>query len=58
MWLNNIDQEMDKISDLIEKGFTWIAMDTEFPGIYFSTVVEQNQSEMMYRMLKMNVDNL
>ena len=49
---------MLKISYLIEEGFTWVAMDTEFPGIVYNYVIDNNSPEMGYNILKMNVDNL
>lgn len=49
---------MLKISHLIEEGYTWVAMDTEFPGIVYSYVIDNNSPEMGYNILKMNVDNL
>ena len=33
-------------------------MDTEFPGILYNYVIDNNSPEMGYRLLKMNVDNL
>lgn len=49
---------MRKIAHLIEEGYTWVAMDTEFPGIVYNYVIDNNSPEMGYNILKMNVDNL
>lgn len=58
VWNHNAEEEFRKISNLLEQGFTWIAMDTEFPGILYNYVIDNNSPEMGYRILKMNVDNL
>ena len=58
VWSHNVEEEMAKISKLIDQGYTWIAMDTEFPGILYNYVMDNNSPEMGYRILKMNVDNL
>lgn len=57
VWKHNVEEEFWKIADLIEEGYTWIAMDTEFPGIIYD-YVNNNQPDFGYRTLKMNVDNL
>jgi CCR4-NOT transcription complex subunit 7/8 len=58
VWKYNLEKEFSRISKLIEEGYTWIAMDTEFPGIVFNYVMDSNSAEMGYRILKMNVDSL
>ena len=58
VWKYNVGEEFTNISDLIEEGYTWVAMDTEFPGILYNYVIDNNSPEMGYRLLKMNVDNL
>ncbi len=58
VWKYNVIEEMAKISQLIIQGYNWIAMDTEFPGILYNYVIDQNSAEMGYRILKMNVDEL
>lgn len=58
VWKQNVEEEMKIISNLIEEGYTWIAMDTEFPGILYNYVIDNNHPEMGYRILKMNVDSL
>lgn len=58
VWMHNVEEEFRKISNLIDEGFTWVAMDTEFPGILYNYVIDSNQPELGYRILKLNVDNL
>lgn len=59
VWKHNVKQEFKRISLLLDEGFTWVAMDTEFPGILYNFMMDnQNQPEMGYLILKMNVDNL
>lgn len=36
VWQENLEEEIDKISDLIQEGFTHISIDTEFPGILYT----------------------
>ena len=54
VWSENLEEEMNIISKLIEK-YPYVAMDTEFPGIvhYIGKVKESN-----YRNIKANVDDL
>ena len=40
VWAHNVEEEMAKISKLIKEGYTWVAMDTEFPGIIYTYVME------------------
>lgn len=58
VWKYNIEKEMTKISNLIDEGYSYVAMDTEFPGIVYNYVIDNKTPEMGYRILKMNIDNL
>lgn len=59
VWNHNVKQEFRRISLLLDEGYTWVAMDTEFPGILYNFMMEsQNPHEMGYLILKANVDNL
>lgn len=58
VWKYNAEKEVARIAALIAEGFTFVAMDTEFPGIVYNYVVDNRTPEMGYRILKMNVDNL
>ena len=45
MWLYNFEEELQKISDLVEQ-YPMIAMDTEFPGVViedFPTLMNQKE---------------
>lgn len=58
VWKYNAEKEFQRVSKAIEEGFTWVAMDTEFPGFVFNYMMDNKTPEMGYRILKMNVDNL
>ena len=60
VWKHNVEAEFRKISQLLDEGYTWVAMDTEFPGILYNYVMESqnSQPEVGYVLLKMNVDNM
>lgn len=55
VWADNLDEEMLKISTLIET-YTNISMDTEFPGFYKKNETGTNQDA--YQLIKGNVDIL
>ena len=55
VWANNLDEEMAKISDLIED-YKYIAMDTEFPGFFGRN--EGNTTDSGFKFIKNNVDSL
>jgi hypothetical protein len=55
VWADNLDEEMLKISTLIEK-YNNISMDTEFPGFYKKN--EGNGTQDAYTLIKSNVDIL
>lgn len=40
VWRENVDEEFRKISRLLDEGYTWVAMDTEFPGIVINSCPE------------------
>lgn len=52
VWEDNFEEEMDTIQELLEK-YNYVAMDTEFPGVYF-----QGDNVTGYSMIKTNVDQL
>lgn len=52
VWEDNFEEEMYKVSQLIEK-YKYVAMDTEFPGVYF-----QSSDLTGYNLIKANVDVL
>jgi CCR4-NOT transcription complex subunit 7/8 len=52
VWEDNFEEEMDKIQELLEK-YNYVAMDTEFPGVYF-----QGDNITGYSLIKTNVDQL
>jgi len=52
---DNFQDEIKILSKLVEK-YNYVAMDTEFPGVVFQSIV--NTREMYYRVVKANVDKL
>lgn len=58
VWASNLTEELTNIAALISEGYNHVAIDTEYPGLYFKpksmdcTVAEQ------YAVIKMNVDKL
>lgn len=52
VWDDNIETEIDKITQLLEK-YNYVSMDTEFPG-----VVIQSENLIGYQFIKSNVDEL
>ena len=58
VWKYNCQKEFLKISELLDEGFTHVAMDTEFPGFLFDCSGKEINSEMIYQVVKMNVDKL
>lgn len=55
VWAENLDEEMLKISKLLET-YTNISMDTEFPGFYKKN--ENGAIQDAYTLIKSNVDIL
>lgn len=58
VWKFSVEQEFAHISSLLDKGYTYVAMDTEFPGIVYNYNSIERSPEVGYRMLKQNVDSL
>jgi CCR4-NOT transcription complex subunit 7/8 len=58
VWNHNIDSAVKKISKLIDK-YSYVAMDTEFPGIVARPITPSKPSnEYQYQTLRCNVDLL
>lgn len=58
VWEENLEEEMTKIRHLIEH-YTFISMDTEFPGVVAKPVGNfQSHSSFLYQQLRCNVDLL
>ena len=55
VWSKNLDEEISKISDLLEQ-YPYIAMDTEFPGFFGRN--EGQTQDSGYKFIKTNVDQL
>lgn len=61
VWKENFFEEMTRIKDLVlNQGYNYIAMDTEFPGVPFlpRALTQQVDEEFSYYMTKENVDRL
>jgi CCR4-NOT transcription complex subunit 7/8 len=58
VWKYNAHKEFLRIHELLELGFTHVAMDTEFPGFLYDCGGQEINSEIIYRVVKMNVDKL
>ena len=56
VWANNLDEELIKISQLIEK-YNYIAIDTEFSGFIQKTTLS-TLGEQLYKALRFNVNSL
>lgn len=56
VWKYNCEKEFLKINELINQGFTFVAMDTEFPGFIFDYNGAEINSEIIYSVVKANVD--
>lgn len=57
VWEDNLDEEMEKIRDLIGQ-YPYVAMDTEFPGVVVRPTMDYNSPEYPYTSMKVNVDLL
>ena len=58
VWRYNLEKEFSKISQILDEGFTYVAMDTEFPGVIYTANVEAKSPQLAYSILKSNVDDL
>jgi CCR4-NOT transcription complex subunit 7/8 len=58
VWKYNCEKEFLRINELLEQGFTFVAMDTEFPGFLFDGGGKEINAETIYQVVKMNVDHL
>lgn len=58
VWKYNCHKEFLRISELLDQGYTHVAMDTEFPGFLFDCSGKEINAEMIYQVVKMNVDKL
>ncbi|XP_074649705.1 CCR4-NOT transcription complex subunit 7-like [Tubulanus polymorphus] len=58
VWDSNVEEEFKKIRKIIHK-YSFVAMDTEFPGVVARPIGEfRSTSEYQYQLLKCNVDLL
>ncbi|XP_035222011.1 CCR4-NOT transcription complex subunit 7-like isoform X3 [Stegodyphus dumicola] len=58
VWANNMEQEFMKIRQIIQN-YTYVAMDTEFPGVVARPIGEfRSTGEYQYQLLRCNVDLL
>lgn len=55
VWADNFVEEIKKLSSYLDK-YTYVAMDTEFPGVVYQS--NMTSREAYYRTIKTNVDNL
>lgn len=59
VWEDNLEEEIEKISDYVQQGYSYISMDTEFPGILYTQQYDLNMiPEQGYQYLKKNVDSM
>ncbi|XP_014346299.1 CCR4-NOT transcription complex subunit 7 isoform X2 [Latimeria chalumnae] len=58
VWACNLDEEMKRIRQVIRK-YTYVAMDTEFPGVVARPIGEfRSNADYQYQLLRCNVDLL
>ncbi|KAJ7316522.1 CCR4-NOT transcription complex subunit 8 [Pogona vitticeps] len=58
VWANNLEEEMRKIREIV-LSYSYIAMDTEFPGVVVRPIGEFRSSiDYQYQLLRCNVDLL
>ena len=59
MWFDNFNEELPRITELLEK-YPYIAMDTEFPGVIYDEPPEpyRTSEQRDYKKVKLNVDNM
>lgn len=58
VWKYNVYKEFIRINELLEQGFTNVAMDTEFPGFLYDCGGQEINPDIIYQVVKMNVDKL
>ncbi|XP_067313813.1 CCR4-NOT transcription complex subunit 7 isoform X2 [Pseudorasbora parva] len=58
VWASNLDEEMKRIRQVTRK-FSYVAMDTEFPGVVARPIGEfRSNADYQYQLLRCNVDLL
>lgn len=58
VWASNLEEEMRKIREIV-LSYSYIAMDTEFPGVVVRPIGEFRSSiDYQYQLLRCNVDLL
>lgn len=58
VWASNLDVEIRNIENVIRKGYTVIAIDTEYPGIIHKPKYNDRTATGIYSTMKANVDTL
>lgn len=58
VWASNLQEELKSISVIINQGYTYVAMDTEFPGLIHKPKPYTNTITSHYSLIKSNVDSL
>ena len=57
VWNDNLEEEFKVINEQVER-YNYVAMDTEYPGIYSAFQADNTNKEAGYRFIKSNVDQL
>jgi len=57
VWADNLEEEFKIINELVDD-YPYIAMDTEYPGIYTAFQSDNTTKDAGYRFIKANVDQL
>lgn len=55
VWADNLEEEFKILNELVED-YPYVAMDTEYPGIYTAFQSDNTTKEAGYRFIKANVD--
>lgn len=58
VWAYNCEKEFLKIAELLQQGYNYVAMDTEFPGFLYDYNGGEINPDIVYSVVKMNVDKL
>ena len=58
VWKFNCNHEFSRIAEIIEQGFNFIAIDTEFPGVVYTQNNKNDLIDSEYQTVKLNVDRL